>query len=319
MGLSEGVIVQEIHTVLPVFEHAQVDMDLYSNTVDVIPVADLFSHFGYCPSSQLCENCFHRTWYVHCQFIFTTFAMERSNETRALQGGGSGGGLEVPFAILRTEHENRPTIMRRLCAPGSSEGLMCVWNESLMNRCFVLNARAQLNTFGQHRVDRHETNEPFHLKTKQNNPARPIFSNTGTGIANSVFKSQKTQVKLVPGVPKNVEDAIRLWLEGDHFSIYPVNKFCFAEFRRSVIPNYKNSIWVSSGQKKALQMFKEVIEVLSSFLEGSNRLKLFTVTDKVLWTEAVRRFHEKYDIEGKLPSLRKAVQEWKKENVPSRG
>ena len=217
MGLFEGVILQEILTVLPVFEHAQVDMDLYSNTVDVIPVADLFSHFGYCPSSQLCENCFHRTWYVHCQFIFTTFAMERSNETRALQGGGSGGGLEVPFAILRTEHENRPTIMRRLCAPGSSEGLMGVWNESLMNRCFVLNARAQLNTFGQHRVDRHETDEPFHLKTKQNNPARPFFSNTGTGIANSVFKSQKTQVKLVPGVPKNVEDAIRLWLEGDHF------------------------------------------------------------------------------------------------------
>lgn len=174
--------------------------------------------------------------------------MELGKNSKPIQGGGSGSGLEVPFANLVLENERRKDIMNKICTPGRQDGMLGVWRRTLLNRCYAGNERANFNF--------------------QNEPGRISSIKTMTGHGNSSMKTgtagkvvnlstrreeisktntiiKNTEYKVVLGLHRAVEEAINVWCHGDEFSMIIVFQYCSIEFRDTVIANYQNLVWVS--------------------------------------------------------------------------
>ena len=222
--------------------------------------------------------------------------MEHTKESKALQGGGSGIGFEEPRAIIHGEVPQRQEILARICHDLPTTGKNKLWSEALVHRCFVVNARSSPSP---------------HVHEENKSSIRSQSSRNGSGCSSVSRSAARTHIKLIPGIPRSIEVAVTQWKDGDSSSVYPVHKFLCASFRKSKIPSYSNKSWVASGQKKALARFREVIQMLLSYLSENERPDICDFSDEHVWEAALGRFHRATDRNGKSESLSKLVGQWK--------
>ena len=128
---------------------------------------------------------------------------------------------------------------------------------------------------------------------------------TPTQIVN-LKRSSTPVIKFIPGLPKIVEKAVKLWRRGSEREGYkPVRLFEKVETRRILIPNYENRIWARSGQKNCFFPIKAVAELVSEF--GPVTIRLDSEGRDEHWNTALENYHAHFDKNGKPISLSSAL------------
>ncbi|PXF48015.1 hypothetical protein BWQ96_02206 [Gracilariopsis chorda] len=137
--------------------------------------------------------------------------------------------------------------------------------------CETLRSRASLNCFNCFK----SSPEEKAMKARRSS-AKPILR------------------QFIPGLPKTIEDAIKLWMYGDGLKTIALHLFDKAGSRKKLVQGYTNAWWKQSGQKAAYYKYKKLVKLVCDEVEG---LTIFDDDDKK-WETATSLFHDKRDQNG---------------------
>ncbi len=106
--------------------------------------------------------------------------------------------------------------------------------------------------------------------------------------------------KAVPGIPKTAEELVQLWRQGNpEKNVSPLYKFVCVSGRKQIIRGYTNKTWNLSGQKRAFNRLKSLVQIVAR----DSALSITEVGSDFEWQEALRVFHSKWSKDGNVPPL----------------
>lgn len=211
--------------------------------------------------------------------------MEHTASHRAIQGGGSGSGLNVPPQITRDEPVlERKIVQDSINIANQHEALfenrdtprMSIWMEHLKNRYFVLSQRRRSYQAGLQIRSSQRTPTSTHTPSSEDRLECPPISNTDGHVdtrlqqhitfnlpvlQENTVSTQSTlphHVKYIPGLPRTLPELLKLWRFGSD-TFKPVRLFDKASKRRTLVSNYTNASWARGGQKHAYLRFRDIV------------------------------------------------------------
>ncbi|KAI0564023.1 hypothetical protein FGB62_31g113 [Gracilaria domingensis] len=99
----------------------------------------------------------------------------------------------------------------------------------------------------------------------------------------------------IPGLPKGIENAVKIWRFGDMRTRTPLRLFDKVKSRRRIVQSYTESWWRISGQKAAYYKLKKLISLVA---EEGMKIKIFEVGEDHIWDAAVEKVHKRWDVNG---------------------
>ena len=252
--------------------------------------------------------------------------MERTSSTKEVQGGGSGEGMVVPTSISNYEPTALPLIFSDMIQTlrlkernqlGLSDLPEDCWKTAIQNRarelCRRKRAVGAIATDTIVKIDeqiRDMGGSAALCSTVQSENSHRSEA-CQPASSSSAFRSVPVEArqesfvleKLVPALPKRMEDVIILWRHGtDQTGSNPLRVFMIPENRKHLMRNYSNKAWTNSGQKRAFQRLKKLCSVVAVCFTGTEPLKISEHGDDEDWDAALASFHEAYDsADGPLP------------------
>lgn len=252
--------------------------------------------------------------------------MERKGFIKPVQGGGSGKGYEHPSSLLFDESElfmerSGAAIARARQEEKNSEDPAEIerqssWATELSRRLYRLSKIRELNyksasNLGQesNEVRKFLRNKGSASSTlreieKSSSPSRSAenlrltVSEQGAGTKGETKKSvcATSMVQVIPGIPKEIGEAVSLWRFGSEVSnSHPLKLYTKAEFRkRSIGKTYSDVSWKKSGQKAALKRIEKLIVEVARCGDPPLESVYDSDVDDCKWQEAVNNFKEKW-------------------------
>ena len=205
---------------------------------------------------------------------------------------------------------------------------MKTWVDVLSSRYFMLRRRHELLRSSSernmaagasgilgHSPSTVEADAPFQSSSTEGAVALPQPQSTFEAANTSIRResipvstrvadlSQAVQKRWVPGIPKTIEKAVHLWRMGDSLSSQvALRKFSTAEKRKEVIGLrvYSDKLWENTGNKRRFLRLKALINLV---VEGSSIQSVEEEGRDAEWKDAILKFHDKWDVDGKPRSL----------------
>lgn len=244
--------------------------------------------------------------------------MEHARSTKVIQGGGSGEGFQdlSQFHLEGDEYRTRirDTIFRHVERSIFKEDLFDsadnndseIWKSQL---------KTQLEVFVpcQEFTENKEETDNALVEASRSDAASPgISEDIGShNVRNQVNGDRRRTVlqcfasvpmrQEIPRLPKTAKDLVDMWLEGcQKKGFRPVNVYSTAKSRKLIIKRYSNHSWISSGQKRAFQRHKRLVQSIATLNDEIDNLEC---RDYRKWNKAIVAFEEKWKSNGKVQCL----------------